>query len=271
MGARLAEAASYGWAYVRADRALDFYVPDDTDQFNVATLSAANTVRRVGVGAYVVGLPNLGDRAGTVHVTAYGPFTADYCNVLSWGPSGTTQNVNVRCFDAGGAPINTHFTMTYARPWATTDPTVYAWADNPTAKSYTPHTNYQFNSTGAINTISRSAVGEYTVALPLLGSNSGHVQVTAYGPGGNRCTVAFWGPSGSGQLVRVRCFSAKGAATDARFTMTYASGTSIVGSSCCGGGPSTSSAYIWSGGAPQYQYNSSSLSPSTITRVSTGY
>ena len=67
-------------------------------------------------------------------------------------------------------------------------------ADAPTAASYTPNLTYQFNSTGAVNTITRSGVGVYTVHFPGLDGNGGTALVTAYGGGNESCKVASWGP-----------------------------------------------------------------------------
>jgi hypothetical protein len=101
----------------------------------------------------------------------------------------------------------------------------YVWADQPSAASYTPHLSYQFNSTGAVNTITRSSVGRYTVRLPGLGSSSGTVHVTAYGASTDQCKVARWGSGGgldyAAQLVEVRCFDRTGAPSDSMYTMSY--------------------------------------------------
>ena len=89
----------------------------------------------------------------------------------------------------------------------------FVWANQPSSASYLPSPAYQWNSRHsftAVNTITRTAVGSYTVRLPDLGAVSGTVLVTAYGPGTNNCKVLGWGPSGTAQLVNVRCFTATG-------------------------------------------------------------
>jgi hypothetical protein len=65
----------------------------------------------------------------------------------------------------------------------------YLLADQPTSSSYTPPLAYQFNSSGATNTVVRTGVGAYTATLPFLAAYTGHVQVTAYGTGSERCKV----------------------------------------------------------------------------------
>lgn len=106
--AAAANAAPSDHAYLWADQASTAsYTPNLTYQRNSS--GATNTMVRTGVGVYQAHLPNLGALAGVVHVTAYGsvPHT---CKVASWGPSGSTPDVDVRCFDALGAPVDTPYT-----------------------------------------------------------------------------------------------------------------------------------------------------------------
>jgi hypothetical protein len=274
-------AASFGWAYLWADQAstTSEYTPSSSYQFDSnVTTAAPNTVLRTGVGAYTAKLPNLGDAAGTVHVTAYGSGT-ETCKVANWNPSGTTQQINVRCFTNAGTPVDTRFTLTYAHPSSSPKPMAYLWADQASATSeYTPSASYQFNSTGAANTVVRTGVGTYTAKLPGVGSATGHVQVTAYGTGSERCKVVNWSPSGTTQQVNVKCFTSAGTAGDTRFTLTYVSGISIVGSTCCGGGPGTPTGYDWadqptsSSYTPSlpYQFNVTVGAINTITRSGVG-
>ncbi len=81
------------------------------------------------------------------------------------------------------------------------------------AASYTPAKPYQYSSANAVNTVSRSGVGVYTVELPGLGRSvaTGDVQVTAYGSTNDFCQVGSWSSSGSNELVTVRCFDPAGA------------------------------------------------------------
>jgi hypothetical protein len=98
----------------------------------------------------------------------------------------------------------------------------YAWAHDPSASSYTPSRAYQFNSGGAVNTISRSGVGAYTVSFPDLGGPGGTVLVTAYGDGAEICKVANWTWAGTAEQVNVRCFSRDGAPADTRYVLSFA-------------------------------------------------
>jgi hypothetical protein len=165
----------------------------------------------------------------------------------------------------------------------------FLWANQPSAASYTPMLAYQFNSTGAVNTVSRSGVGMYTARLTNLGNAwSGHVQVTAYGQGSERCKVSNWSPVGSDILVSVRCLTGgtatlpSGFPADAAFTLTYVEGNSLIGG---GAGPNEVAAYLWANQpasamyVPQlnYQWNdfmgtfASLGGPSTVTRVGAGH
>jgi hypothetical protein len=154
----------------------------------------------------------------------------------------------------------------------------YVWADQPSSASYMPNLSYQFNSTGATNTITRTGIGAYVVWLPGLGESYGHVQVTAYGSGSERCKVAGWGPSGTTQQVYVRCFTSAGLPVDTRYTLTYVKDTSIVSSSYPSVGAGTVSAYAWADQPSsasytpnlRYQFNYVSGVTNTITRLGTG-
>jgi hypothetical protein len=221
------------------------YTPDATYQWNsTSPFRAVNTISRTGTGSYTVYLPNLGSPSGTVLVNAYG-FTANSCKVASWGPSGGSQAVNVRCFDTAGQLADTQFSMSYNN-WIDGSDVAYVWANEPTSASYTPAANYQANSTGAANEITRSGAGTYQVRLPNLGQAAGHVQVTAYGYGSERCKVSGWGPSGADQFIGVRCFTSTGVDTDTYFTLTYVRDTNVLGNNpvCCppDGYPT---AYVW--------------------------
>ena len=92
---------------------------------------------RTGVGAYTANLPNLGASAGMVHVTAYVSGT-ETCKVASWLPSGSTQQVYVRCFTNAGVPVDTFYTLPYAHPSTVAGHMAFLWANQPTAASYTP-------------------------------------------------------------------------------------------------------------------------------------
>ncbi len=98
----------------------------------------------------------------------------------------------------------------------------FAWANNPTAASYTPSTTYSFNSSGGPVSISRIGVGSYDVTFTDLGGQGragGNVQVTGYGSSANDCKVRWWSSSGADFRARVQCFNPSGSAVDDRYTI----------------------------------------------------
>jgi hypothetical protein len=222
------------------------------------------------------GRQHLGATSGTVIATAYGP-TANYCKVVNWGPGGTAQLVNIRCFTATGVAADTPFTMSYTNPVGFGYDLAYLWADQPTVTSYVPSPPYQANSSGATNHIQRLGPGAYLVKLPNLGKAAGHVQVTAYGPGPERCKVGSWGPNGTEQDIRVFCHTPSGSRADARFTLRYVRNGNLLSQPVCCRPDGSPTAYAWANHptaasytpAPRYQFTDSGQRV-TITRLATG-
>jgi hypothetical protein len=134
----------------------------------------------------------------------------------------------VQCYDTGGAPADVTFTALYTRPLPATAGLGFVWLNDPSSASSTPSATYSYNGTGGTNTATRSGVGSYAVTLPGLGVPGGTVKVTAYGSGSANCKVGGWNPSGSNEVINVLCFSAAGAATDSRFTMTFANNEALA-------------------------------------------
>jgi len=102
----------------------------------------------------------------------------------------------------------------------------YAWADQPTANSYTPAGLYSFNPKGDVR-INRRDVGLYDVSFMGFGRApsdrsgiGGHVQVSAYRTT-DRCNIRAWGYEQPDFRVSVMCFKAgtPGTPTDAVFTV----------------------------------------------------
>ena len=261
-----AAAPAQAWGYVWGDQpTAASYTPSFAYQFN--STNNLNTIAHgADPGAYRITFPGLGTAGGgTVHVTSYGGAT-EQCKVSSWWPSGSNLLVDVRCFNLGGTPADSRFTATYTSKPSGSTPMGYVWNDRLscgwTGCSYTPSAGYQFNSAGASNTITWNSTGDYAVRLPFLAAPSGHVQVTAYGGGSERCKVVGWGPTGADQLVNVRCFNSTGGLTDSLFTVTYVKGASIVGSAPYVFGH----AYVWAD-----QPTSLSYTPNTAYQFNSTY
>ncbi len=200
--------------------------------------SAPPTVTRAGTGDYTVRIPSQAQASlrdphggGIVNVTAYGS-RSESCKVAWWG-IGEDLVARILCFSAAGDPADSRFAMTYHRKtdllgrFSTNH--AYVWADQETAASYVPVHRYQFNTQPGELSITRSGAGAYSVKIPGQGQTGGHVQVTAYGTGAERCKVESWGLSGADQFVRVRCFNARGSPADAKFTLSYVAGGASAG------------------------------------------
>jgi hypothetical protein len=102
--------------------------------------------------------------------------------------------------------------------------TAWAWANMPSSATYTPSATYTYNPTGAPISITRSAVGVYSIRfsnlVPIAGTG-GNVQVTPYGAGTSQCRVQNWSSSGSDLIINVRCYTTTGAPTDSMYTVLY--------------------------------------------------
>jgi hypothetical protein len=208
------------------------YVPSTTYSEDNNTDGRPIMVTRTNVGAYTVNFPVYSGpvAAGSVKVTAYG-YSTGVCKVVSWGPSGGgDEQVNVLCYTSSGAPSDEYFSMVFASGMNLLgDNTMadgYAWADQPSSSSYTPSPQYQrdtvSNESGTI-TISRPGVGTYDVVMPFqnLGLDGGHVQVTAYGTGTNRCQVSSWSSNSTGRTAHIICYANDGTLADSYFAMVY--------------------------------------------------
>jgi serine protease len=206
------------------------YTPSSTYQYNNRGGGLA-TITRSGVGSYTVSFPDsFGPAAaGGVKVTAYGS-TSGECNVTFWGPSGSNELVGVQCHNSAGSASDEYFSLVYVNGMnilgdnLTAD--AYAWANQPSTASYTPALAYQRSTTIASSgtvTITRAAAGTYDVFLPFQdqGLDGGHVEVTAYGSGTNRCQVGYWYGTTGGRDTRIYCFSNTGVLTDSYFAVQY--------------------------------------------------
>ncbi len=192
------------------------YLPPGATSWNP---KGAIHVYRYGTGQYYVvfsGFGNLtGSNGGHAQAQAVGT-AASYCDVDSWFGSPDLY-VYVDCFTGAGVALDTAFNVLFDMP---SPEVAYAWADQPTASSYTPDTYYSWNPSGGGITIARLGTGEYEVdwsGLSLL--DGGDVQVTAYGGSNAQCKENAWGTF---QVV-VSCFTPGGAAVDTYYVISYGS------------------------------------------------
>jgi hypothetical protein len=113
----------------------------------------------------------------------------------------------------------------------------YVWANVASPAigvPYTPSSLYSYNTVGraAANSVTRNAVGTYTVTCRGVGGGAlfggsgawgagGHVQVTAYGSGPNYCKVNFWATGGADFSASVSCYNPNGALADSLFDLSF--------------------------------------------------
>lgn len=224
-----AEPFTYLWADDETDPA---YTPSTHHQFN--STGGTNTITRTSTGVYDVVLDNLDSEGGTVKVTAFGS-TSAYCKAADWDGTGTDELVEVRCFDFTGGPVDAKFTLAFADEAsiaATGGANGYVRATDETNPSYTPNSAYQHNTSGSLNTVTRTGTGLYTVAFPGLGApfaatNRGIAHATAEHTTSKRCEVVRWssGFVAPGQPIPlsadVACRTAAGTPSDTRFVLQF--------------------------------------------------
>jgi hypothetical protein len=102
----------------------------------------------------------------------------------------------------------------------------YAWADQPTAATYTPSPNYAYNARGGAITITRSGVGQYDVHFDALSSfpqgGTETVVASTYGSSTIQCTPTSWVNLAFPRklVAHVECIDMRdGARADSRFTI----------------------------------------------------
>lgn len=164
----------------------------------------APVIRRVATGTYAVRLPALDDvsAAPTVHqVTAVGS-TAVHCQ-----PRGrfSTGEYHVWCQDTDGVRADQRFALTMARraDLLAVPSGRYGHAhidgSGPSVLSAT-------NSGAGPVTVTRPAVGRYTVVFGGLGGAPGHSVAHIHDSGFATCGVRGWYDRGADKVVEVQCF-----------------------------------------------------------------
>ncbi|WBB47927.1 hypothetical protein O3597_22825 [Verrucosispora sp. WMMA2044] len=192
-------------------------------------------VRRTGTGAYTVELQHAATSTGVAHVVAYGGGPV-HCTVASWYRSllgGNHLLIQVRCFAATGAPVDSRFVATFTNrqqihqgrlAWFTTDQAT------PVGLRTIP-AGLRYDSTGGTISYERLGTGHYRFRMnPNPASESGApifpmTHVTALGGNAVNCQIDW--PDGR----EVRCANAAGNDVDARFAVTYGSRVDLLGHS----------------------------------------
>lgn len=107
----------------------------------------------------------------------------------------------------------------------------YVWSHNSSPAigvPFQPSSFYSYNaqSRSGGNSVTRTAVGQYTVTCRSVGGGvawgaGGHVQVTAYGGDADYCKVVSWVTGGPDFSATVRCFNPAGALSDNQFDLLF--------------------------------------------------
>ncbi len=175
--------------------------------YNYNNTGGTNTVTRQSAGVYTATFPGL-RAGGNPQVTAYafsGGASAR-CTISDWtAGKATTTQIGVRCFDGHGLPADEYFSLAYNRSTLEGEGEmngVYAFANNPKKRSYTPK-DYYSETGGSYPTATRfgKPEGQYSLVisnasgqspLPILG------MVTAIGTQGEYCEVEGYDDVGGG-------------------------------------------------------------------------
>ncbi|MGC4089470.1 MAG: M12 family metallopeptidase [Polyangiaceae bacterium] len=237
------------------------------------------SISRLSAGVYRVEFPYVGQARGNVHVSTFG--TSNRCKVATMAVTGSTEQVTVYCHNTAGTLTDTLFTVQYLRRQDQPGyDMAYVLADQPSTASYTPVASKQYNSAGLSNTVTRSAVGKYTVTMPGQeedGTDWGNAKVTAVGTGSQYCTLhGYSGDDDGSELVSVRCYSRTGALADSAFMLQYGHGNmnaTETYSNVYANQKSAASYTAPAAGAHSHIYNDcggTSAALPTIQRVTTG-
>jgi hypothetical protein len=204
--------------FVRSTHLTGTYDADPRYSFNSG--GGTNHITTMATGQYLVEFPNLDTiLGGNAQVTAVGDGDV-WCKAQDWGRLPPVY-IAVGCYDPTGTPANSLFSAAYFRRTATGGiEGGYALGQNPTATSYSPGTQWQWNSNGGSVTIVRTGPGAYTVTFPgqLFNGLEGTVEVSGVGADSNYCKVVYW----SGPSVDVQCFQSNGAMPyDSEYSISY--------------------------------------------------
>jgi len=195
----------------------------------------ANHVIPGPVGVWKVVLSGLGSstEVGNVQVTAVNASKPAKCEVGGWTPKATGQIFQVRCYNAGIAPLSTGWTLTYHRGRTVlgTQPKLFAYTfDNQplVAGPYAPlPPGVNFNSAGGTNSIRTAGTGLRLVTFPRVGLLPNNVMVTAFKVAAGFCNLLSpWATSAASAQVLVRdvaCYTASGTLKSQATFVTYAS------------------------------------------------
>lgn len=175
--------------------------------------------------------PGIGGPGGTVTLSTVGGTQPPACSPLRWSAVKADEHVVLRCNTNALQPATVHVSFTRAKQ--PTGSFAYAFANQPTTRSYVPDQSHQYSTSGKRMTVTRIARGQYQVRVPHVQTAHGVVQVTAVGPQLATCRVLSWKATTtaavSDQLVRVNCGPQWSAWQDSAFTLTYSAAQNLLG------------------------------------------
>lgn len=189
-----------------------------------------NTVTALSPGVWRARLsgPGPATASGGVQVTAVNATAPAICNIGGQAWTTTQQVIIVRCYNAGGVPHPSGWTLSYQRGRAITgtQPGHFAYTvNNTTLPTYVPAPpGVNFNPAGGVNTISNG--GPFAlVRFPHVGFLPDVVFVSAFAPVARICNLnTVWGTAAGNALVRdVVCYLPSGAAAPTESFTTYTS------------------------------------------------
>jgi hypothetical protein len=200
------------------------------------SVGATNTVTSGPTGVWKVRMPGLGTavKAGDVQVTAVNPSVPAKCEIAAWASSVPLGQVFVvRCYNAGSAPLNTGWTLSYQRARAITgrQGKLFAYTVNTQPLLPGPYVpappSINFNSVSATNSITRAGTGLSLVKFPGVGVLPNTVLVTGFNVGPGFCNLlTLWATTAGAPIVLVRdvaCYTAAGALKSQQSLITYTS------------------------------------------------
>ncbi|MEZ6038515.1 MAG: hypothetical protein R3F29_13625 [Planctomycetota bacterium] len=249
------------------------YVPDAlyTDSNGRMGPHEQETVRRLGLGQYVVNLPDVaGSSSSNAQLTPYS-LDGHYASIVYWGGDGCGgTDVRIDTFDAAGNPDDARFNLLYLTNRPARTP-AYAWGKvdvDWTTTTFTASPQYSTAGSSSIFATRHSSVqNRFIVRIPgIARSGGGIVNVCPFG--NLQAVINSWGKSGDDVLINVDLYTPTGSpAPLGAFLFSYhEGGLSGAREAYCWANQPTAASY---NPHPSYAWNDDRGAP-VITRISTG-
>jgi hypothetical protein len=210
-----------GYALANQPSVTGPYAPDPAYVFNSG--GGAVAITRDSTGWYNVRFTGLGRKTGyrdNVQVTAYASPPGVHCKLLSWPTDGADLVVPVHCHQAGGAAIDSRFTvlLSGARVYDLTTP--FGFAERPPQAQNLPldTSATAFNSVSGHIILGKAGPGVYNFAFPGWESFTSPMTFLATGinASSDHCRVSNYVLGGGPQTA---CHQADGTVSEGRVTV----------------------------------------------------